>query len=317
MHGLKRRLKLEYNKRFQSIDKKDLVEAVRGTGLTEGSVVCVHSSLSHFGHVKGGAQAVIDALVETVGSEGCLVMPTFSMAGSMNAYVDSGVIFDVRNSPSRVGAITESFRKCPGVIRSSHPTHSVAAWGRGAEELLSGHDRSLTPFGRNTPYGRLAENENGFMLLLGTRLLSLPHHLQERVDFPNLFLPGIREVPYIDHDERTKTLKTRVMRPKVPYKMAIPAASGADPDWCIFHDFCLVFPRERARKLRKLGYAFEGYKKLWRRREGLEKAGILRCAKIGKVEIGLLHVKPFIELIEPELRDLIKRYRSCYPTFPN
>lgn len=313
MYRLKRRLKLHYNKLFHNIEKKQLLDVFRRVGLRRGAVVCVHSSLSSFGYIEGGARAVIDALQDTVSDEGGLAMPTFSMDGAMKTYIESGAVFDVRESPSKVGAITELFRKRPGVIRSAHPTHSVAAWGAAGEELLRDHDRSPTPFGRSSPYGHLAENDNGFLLMLGTRLLSLPHHLQERVDFPNLFLPGTKEVSYIDHEGRTRSLQTRVMRPRIPYRVAIPAAAGPDPDWCILHDFCLLFPRERVREVRRLGYRFEGYKKLWRRREDLERAGILRCARMGKGEIGLLHVKPFLELVEPELTDLIERYRSHYP----
>ena len=39
------------------------------------------------------------------------------------------------------------------------------------------------------------------------------------------------------------SVRSKVMRPKVPYFVAIPAADGPEPDWCIVHDFCLPFHR--------------------------------------------------------------------------
>jgi aminoglycoside 3-N-acetyltransferase len=56
-----------------------------------------------------------------------------------------------------MGAVTEYFRKLPGVVRSDHPTHSVAARGPGAEDLVAGHADAETPFGAGTPFARMIE----------------------------------------------------------------------------------------------------------------------------------------------------------------
>ncbi len=58
------------------------------------------------------------------------------------------------------------FRRSPGVVRSIHPTHSVAAWGAQAEAIIAGHERAATPCGRRTPYGKLLEYD-GKILLAG------------------------------------------------------------------------------------------------------------------------------------------------------
>lgn len=47
-------------------------------GLARGGIVLVHSSLSSFGHVAGGADCVIDALLNVLGPEGTLCMPALS-----------------------------------------------------------------------------------------------------------------------------------------------------------------------------------------------------------------------------------------------
>jgi len=67
---------------------------------------------------------------------------------------------------SRMGLITEVFRRAPGVVRSVHPTHSVAVWGSRADAIIAGHELGDTPCGRLTPYGKLLDYD-GKILLAG------------------------------------------------------------------------------------------------------------------------------------------------------
>ena len=63
---------------MRTVSKKDIVEGLREIGLKEGDIVIVHTSLKSMGYVCGGAQTVIEALIEVVTSEGTIVMPTQS-----------------------------------------------------------------------------------------------------------------------------------------------------------------------------------------------------------------------------------------------
>jgi aminoglycoside N3'-acetyltransferase len=278
----------------------------------KGSLACVHSELSRVGHFVGGTDMIVDVLMEAVGEEGTLMMPAFPTRASMLQYLESGEVFDVRSSPSMVGGLTETFRLRSGVSRSLHPTNPVCAWGSRAASLLRDHEVSRTPYGAGTPYGRLAEEEDGTLLLMGVPILSLMHHVQERVDFPNLYLDGTRVVEYVDWEGQRRSLETRVMCPRIPYFVAVPSAGGEAPDWAILHDYVLMFPRGRERAVRSAGYRFDGYPRLWQRRSELERSGILRTARLGRSEIGLVHVRQFVAYIEPELRELIGRYREHY-----
>jgi aminoglycoside 3-N-acetyltransferase len=93
-------------------------------------------------------------------------MPTVPFRTDAVEYALGNPVFDVKRTPSRMGLITEVFRRTPGVVRSIHPTHSVAAWGQHAREIIAGHERSMTPCGRATPYGRLLQH-SGKILFLG------------------------------------------------------------------------------------------------------------------------------------------------------
>src|SRR2546429_4267019 len=126
----------------------------------------VHSAFDRFSGFQSGPNAVIRVLLDAVGTTGTLVMPTIPFQGSAIDYARSDPVFDARHTMSRMGLITELFRRAPGVARSLHPTHSVAAWGCRAETLIAGHEQADTPCGRHTPYGRLLEHD-GKILLAG------------------------------------------------------------------------------------------------------------------------------------------------------
>ena len=318
-YGLKKFLVREANSQINRVlfksTRQSLVKAFRSLGMEGPITVCAHASLSQLGYIEGGADAVVDALMETVATDGCLAMPAFSMEGSMKKYVASGATFDVLKTPSRVGAIPETFRNRAGVLRSLHPTNSLTAIGKNAERLLQGHENSLTPYGNETPYGRMVNDENAYILMINTHVQSLLHHIQERVDFPNLFLDDMAELACIDHRGERHMVTTRVMRPKTPYYIAIPGPTRQSaPDWALLHDYSLIFPAKRDRIVADLGYRFDGYPILHRRREQLIKDGTLRAQRLGKGQIGLLNVARFVRTIQPELEELIDKYRDYYNT---
>ena len=115
-----------------AVTRADVVQALITVGVAPGDTVFAHSSLRAFGHVGGGADTVIDALMEAVGPAGTVVMPAFTW----DSFHDkAGVVFDMVRTPSETGRITEVFRQRPGVVRSPHICHSVAAAGASAAEV--------------------------------------------------------------------------------------------------------------------------------------------------------------------------------------
>ncbi|MCP5157414.1 MAG: AAC(3) family N-acetyltransferase [Ectothiorhodospiraceae bacterium] len=172
----------------QSVSRERIAEDIRAIPVPPGSVVFVHSSLKSLGFVEGGAATVASLLREIFVTErgGTLALPTISVSGTMHHSLQSRAPFDARETPSGVGAITEHFRRGPGVVRSVHPTHSVGALGERAAWLTQEHHRCGSTFGRGSPYGRLIEAD-GYLLGLGVDLgpVTFYHTIEDlRDDFP-------------------------------------------------------------------------------------------------------------------------------------
>ena len=179
--------------------KQDILAALKKIGISEGQTIMVHTSLSSMGFVCGGAQIVIEALLESVGTDGTVMMPTQSWK---NLDPTAGVHWEepeewwqiIRDNwpayhkditpTNTMGAVAEMFRKWPGTLRSDHPARSVAANGKYAAYLTQGHDLSNI-FGEGSPIGKIYELD-GYVLLIGVgydKNTSL-HLADVRADYP-------------------------------------------------------------------------------------------------------------------------------------
>lgn len=184
---------------MRAISKKDLVTDLIDLGLESGDVVIVHTSLKNIGYVCGGAQTVIEALIEVVGLDGTIMMPTQSWK---NLDPETGVHWDVDESEwdkirenwpaydknitptNTMGAVAEMFRQWPGSIRSDHPARSVCAWGKYAEYLTKEHTLSNI-FGEGSPVAKLYELDAKVLLLgVGYDKNTSIHLADSRAEYP-------------------------------------------------------------------------------------------------------------------------------------
>ncbi|WP_343634063.1 AAC(3) family N-acetyltransferase [Fluviicola sp.] len=164
-----RKLIREQELRGEGLTFTQVFQQLQACGLKAGDSVLVHSSFSKIGFVAGGPRIIVDALLEVIGAEGNLLMPSSPNPGYQLDYIRNLEQFDVRNDPSKMGAITEYFRKLPGVLRSESPTEPVCCFGPKAEWFTSGHLGEETPYTKNSPFARLAE-ANGKILYIGVTL---------------------------------------------------------------------------------------------------------------------------------------------------
>ena len=157
------------------------IDAFRGAGLLAGQTVIVHTSMKSLGcYVVGAEQAIVDALMAVLTPEGTLVMPTHSSDNTDPATWHTSPIskdgWDIirqamppyrpESTPTnRMGRINECFRNYPGVLRSSHPAFSFAAWGKHAQ-LVAENQALNNSVAEESPIGRIYDLD-GFVCLLG------------------------------------------------------------------------------------------------------------------------------------------------------
>lgn len=156
---------------FQS--KESLKKQLKDLGIQKGDQLMVHSSLKSMGWIAGGAQAVIEALIETVTDSGTIVMPSQSADNSDPVYWMEPPIpenwhaelrenlpaYDPHLTPLRgMGKIAECFHRHPSTIRSPHPSHSFMAWGADAAEWMRDHPLEDS-FGEGSPLAKMMEAE--------------------------------------------------------------------------------------------------------------------------------------------------------------
>ena len=160
--------------------KRDrIVEELRELNLRAGDTVIAHASIRAVGEVEGGADTVLDALLEILGPEGTLMAPAFNRgnraleslaaaeiryrAASDSGHNESQFIKGV--SRGQVGIFAERLHARPEAKRGDHPTLSFSAIGRSAAFLI---DRAPfhSPLGTNSPLARLHQL-NGSILLIG------------------------------------------------------------------------------------------------------------------------------------------------------
>ena len=113
-----------------------VTDALISIGVRPGSVVLVHPDAivaAQFPLMPNEQRLdlLIEAIETAIGGDGTLVMPAFSYSFT------KGEPFDICNTPSAVGMVTERFRTRPGVRRTSDPIFSFACRGPMARELCA------------------------------------------------------------------------------------------------------------------------------------------------------------------------------------
>ena len=155
------------------VSSSDLKTGLAKLGLTK-HLVIAHASLNAFGHIEGGAETMLAALLDSVRG---IIMPTFTYKSMLNPEVGpprNGITYGSETDLNKLaeafypdmpadkmmGVLPEFLRKHPKAKRSSHPIQSFA--GIRADAVINSQ-RSYDPL---SPIGMLAE-QDGWILLLG------------------------------------------------------------------------------------------------------------------------------------------------------
>ena len=165
--------------------KEEFVAALRGVGVHSGDTCFVHTDIRVFGRPKTTDWPLLlgnleEALIESVGAEGTLIVPTFSYSFCKNE------TFDVEVTPGTVGVLNEHFRKRQDVRRSNHPIFSVAVWGNKRDKLRQVGDDS---FGEDSIFGSLRQ-DRGKIVFLGAsfQACTFVHYVEQAHGVPYRYM---------------------------------------------------------------------------------------------------------------------------------
>lgn len=126
------------------VTKSQIVEDLRslGVGSRGDDAVMVHTRMSAIGWVPGGAQAVVEALLDAMGPKGSLLVltgwrdapPYHQQAwdeSEKQAYMAECPAFDPKKALAEpdYGRVPEAIRTWPGACHSYHPVSAFASLG--------------------------------------------------------------------------------------------------------------------------------------------------------------------------------------------
>ena len=151
----------------------ELISKFKELGIKEGDVILVHSSFNSLGTVSNGPDDVIDALLHVIGKNGTLIVPTF------NFDFCNGDTFNLNETPSQMGIITEFVRLNPNSLRTKDPVYSFAIMGKLKEKL--GNLVYNSCYGNDSMFAKLRKY-NGKILIIGltyNNSMTFFHHIEE------------------------------------------------------------------------------------------------------------------------------------------
>ncbi|HYP13966.1 MAG TPA: aminoglycoside 3-N-acetyltransferase [Bryobacteraceae bacterium] len=190
--------------------RSSIVADLKRIGVQAGNVLMVHASLRAMGPVTGGANVVVQSLLDAIGPSGTLI-----------AYVDfepfyedhdevEVPIFDKRiaHAARDHGILHETIRNWPGALRSDHPDAGVVAIGPLAEWIVADHPFQYG-YGEGSPLEKVLE-AGGRILMLGAPLdtITLLHYAEHKAQIPDKrirryrrLMPGAGGPSWVDFEE--------------------------------------------------------------------------------------------------------------------
>jgi len=125
---------------MKKLTYEQLKSDFRRLGVESGDTVLIRASLGAVGWLNGGADAFIDALIESVGTEGTIV----SLAFTGGFFLRKARREDAFNltKKSYAGALPNAMINRDGAYRSRHPMCSFVAVGKHAENVTKDHNEN-------------------------------------------------------------------------------------------------------------------------------------------------------------------------------
>lgn len=178
------------------ITKNDVFAFLEDCGIKHDDIVTIHCSLRAIGEIENGADGLIDAFCEYL-TDGLFLVPTHTW-DNVNK---ENPFYDVKATVPCIGTLAKVAAFRVDGIRTLHPTHSLAVFGKNAADYVKGEEKSASPAPIGGCLNRLYEC-NGKVLLVGVghdRNTYL-HAVDERLDIPDRLGQDTFEITIKDYD---------------------------------------------------------------------------------------------------------------------
>ncbi len=161
------------------MNKSKLSEKWNQSGVNFGDCILLHSNIKRVYKSllrkgdKNPLETILDSFIDAVGQDGTLIIPLF------NFDFISGSTFDVRNTPSQMGSLSEYARNISPSSRSGHPVYSFCAFGKYASEIIKINNSSA--YSQESPFGFLTKvgGKIAILDLEDQESMTFYHHVEE------------------------------------------------------------------------------------------------------------------------------------------
>ncbi len=164
------------------MDTEKIKKAFKDCGIKKGDTIVLHGDAGIAAQIKSNTKDKVsyffDILIDFVGKNGNILIPTFTYSSCKKNY------FDKENNKSEVGLFSESFRNRKNIKRTDHPIFSFAIFGKKFKHFNTASIE--TCFGNDSIF-QFLHNLNAKIICLGCDLerVTFTHYVEEfyKVDY--------------------------------------------------------------------------------------------------------------------------------------
>lgn len=181
----------------------ELAESWRDSGILEGDTVLIHSNIKRTlinARRKGFKilpEDILNSFIQAVGDSGTVILPLFNFDFPQHKF------FDIRNTKSQMGVLTEAARLHPKAVRTGHPIYSFAVIGKNSEAFKGVNNKS--GYGEDSPFAilRKLNGKIASLDLEDQNSMTFYHHVEEMMAVDYRYFK-VFEGTYIDNDGKEK-----------------------------------------------------------------------------------------------------------------